>query len=352
MKNNSNVRLKPRERLTLLSDLATMLAAGIPIVEAVSALEQDAKGSFLRVLRHIRHGLDNGEPLSDVMGRMPKVFDDITVNLIRAAEAGGTLEETLNDVVRSTKKEIAFNDTIRNATIYPLFVMGVFMAIVVLMLTFVIPRVARVFENLRVNIPTITKLTINASDFFISYWFVIIPAILVGIVLFTIFFKRHKRAVVRLLLKTPGLSKLGTNIDLTRFTRSFGLLMRSGVPLEEALRLSGNIMQRKDIAKIVKQMRVDVGAGLPLSAHLRDTDGVIPVIMARSIETAEKSGTLDKTLQQLAEYFDNEVSESIKVLTALLEPILILLVGLLVGGLMVTVIAPIYNLISQISPKS
>jgi Type II secretory pathway, component PulF len=175
MSSVAKLRLSSKDRLTLLSDLGTMLTAGIPILEAVDALEQDSKGNFQRVLRRLRRGLNNGEPLSVVMTRMPDAFDAISVNLIRAAEAGGTLEETLRDIVASTKKEIAFNSTIRTATIYPLFVMTVFLGIVVLMLTFVIPRISKVFSNLRVNMPPVTKVSIAASNFFLQYWYIVIP---------------------------------------------------------------------------------------------------------------------------------------------------------------------------------
>ncbi len=348
----AKIRLKPKDRLTLLSDLGTMLTAGIPILEAVDSLRHDAKGNFRRVLHRLYRGLSNGEPLSRVMGRMPDAFDPITINLIRAAEAGGTLEETLQDIVASTKKEIAFSDTIRTATIYPIFVMAVFFGIVLLMLTFVIPRIAKVFLSLRVHIPTVTRITMTASDFFVQHWLLIMAGLIVFIIVAVTFFRSHRRAIIRLILSLPGMRRLGTNIDLTRFTRSLSLLMHAGVPVEEALRLSADVVQRKDLGAIVAKMRRDVTAGLPLSQHLRSTDGIVPVIMARSIETAETSGTLEKTLQQLAEYFDNEVNETLKVLTSLLEPILILVVGIMVGLLMITIIAPIYNMISQISPKT
>lgn len=346
------IRLKPRDRLALLGDLGTMLGAGVSILEAIDALQIDAKGHMEAALKQLRRGLSNGEPLSSIMERMPNAFDPITINLIRAAEAGGTLEDTLKDIVVATKKEIAFNETLKNAAIYPIFVMSVFMGVVLLMLTFVVPRVAKVFENLRVNMPLITRITITASDYFLQYWFVIVPVFVLLIVGIVFLFRAQRRRIVRAILKLPGLKKLGTNIDLARFTRSFGLLMRSGVAIQDALRLSESVVQRREIAAVIEQMRKDVISGLPLSQHLRDTDGVIPVIMSRSIETAETSGTLDSSLQQLSEHFENEVNETIKILTALLEPILIVFIGVLVGGLMVTIIAPIYNLISQISPSS
>jgi type II secretory pathway component PulF len=346
------IRLQGKERLSLFSDLSTMLTAGIPILEAVTSLEDDATGNMKKVLAVLHVTLNNGEPLSKALGRMPNAFDQISVNLIRAAEAGGTLEETLHDIVLTTKKELAFSEQLRNTMIYPLFVMGVFMAIVVLMLTFVIPRVAKVFTAMKVHMPFITKAMISASNTFTSHWLIITIAFFAIILLFVGFVKTNSRAIARALLSMPGLKVLGTNIDLTRFTRSFGLLMHAGVPVIEALTLSQKVVRKKNIIVLIEHMKENVENGKPISTGLRAAKGVIPPIMSRSIETAEQSGTLEQTMQNLTEYFDEQVAGSIKVVSSLIEPILLVLVGGMVGTLMITIIAPIYNLISQINPKS
>jgi type II secretory pathway component PulF len=347
-----NVRLKGRERLSLFSDLSTMLTAGIPILEAVVSLEEDASGNMKKVLAILHATLNNGEPLSKAMERLPKCFDPISINLIRAAEAGGTLEETLHDIVQTTKKELAFSEQLRNTMIYPLFVMGVFMAIVVLMLTFVIPRVAKVFTAMHVHMPLVTKVMIATSNTFVHHWLIITIGFFALLIFVAGFIAANSRAIARVLLSLPGLKVLGTNIDLTRFTRSFGLLMHAGVPVIEALTLSQKVVRKKNIIKLVEEMKANVENGKPISTGLRRTKGVIPPIMSRSIETAEESGTLEQTMQNLTEYFDEQVAGSIKVISSLVEPILLVLVGGMVGVLMITIIAPIYNLISQINPKS
>jgi type II secretory pathway component PulF len=347
----ASIRLKGKERLSLFSDLATMLTAGIPILEAVQALESDSTGGMKRVLHILRENLNNGEPLSRGLGRMPNAFDPISVNLIRAAEAGGTLEETLHDIVVTTKKELAFNEQLRNTMIYPAFVMVIFMAIVILMLTFVIPRVAKVFSTMRVHMPWVTRTMISVSNTFMHYWLFISVGFIVALVVFVIVVKANSRAIVRALLALPFLRTLGTNIDLTRFTRSFGLLMHAGVPVTEALNLSGKVVQKRAIVALVERMKVNVEDGKPLSDGLREHKGLVPPIMSRSVETAERSGTLEQTMQNLTEYFDEQVSGSLKVISSLVEPVLLVLVGLMVGTLMITIIAPIYNLISQINPK-
>jgi len=286
------------------------------------------------------------------MERLQHSFDPITINLIRAAETGGTLEATLKDIVTTTRKEIAFSDNIRTTMIYPAFVMVVFSGIVVLMLTFVIPRVAKVFNTMRVHMPPVTRAMIAASNFFVHNWLFITIGLVVFIIAFSVFVTVNKRAIVRSILRLPGLKTLGRNIDLTRLTRSFGLLLHAGVPLDEALILTKRVIQNKQILKVLDQMSTNLEAGKPLSEGLRNAKGVIPPMMSRSIETAEVSGTLEQTMQNLAEYFDEQVSASLKIISSLMEPILLVIVGLMVGALMITIIAPIYNLISQVNPKS
>jgi type IV pilus assembly protein PilC len=276
----------------------------------------------------------------------------VTINLIRAAETGGTLEDTLTDIVATTKKDLVFSDNLRTTMIYPAFVMVVFLGIVILMLTFVIPRVAKVFDGMRVHIPPITRAMISASNAFTSHYVLIIAAFIAIVVGISVLVSMNRKVLIRILLGLPGLRKLGHNIDFTRFTRSLALLMHAGVPLEDALQLSERVVQNKEIMAVIHQMRHNVVTGNKLSKGLRDYGNLIPPIMTRSIETAESSGTLEKTMQNLAEYFDGQVTESLKAVSSLVEPVLLIVVGIMVGTLMVTIIAPIYNLISQINPKN
>lgn len=345
----SKIRLKTKERLSIFSDLSTMLIAGIPIIEILYSLEADAKGNPKKVLAYMRSSLANGVPLSRALSQMPKAFDAVSVNLIRSAEAGGTLETTLRDIVSATKKEMAFSEQLRMTMIYPIFVMAVFLGIVVLMLTFVIPRVAEVFSSMHIQTPWITKVMIKASNLLMTHWLSIVIGIAIIAVFAVFFIKANKRLIIRSLLALPPLQALGTDIDLARFTRSFGLLMRSGVPIIESLKLSEKVVQKKSIIAVIQQMEIDVAAGKSISLSMRQPKSPIPTVMWRSIKTAETTGTLDQILQNLTEHFDDQVASSLKILSSLLEPVLIVVVGVLVGLLMVSIIAPIYNMISQIN---
>jgi len=345
------IYLTGKDRMGLYTDLGTMLRAGIPIMEAIESLQEDAKGQLKKALDVMHKALVNGEPLSTALSNMPQSFDPISINLIRAAEEGGALETTLQNLAESTQKDLAFSDELRTSMIYPVFVMVLFGGIVVLMLTFVIPRIAKVFLNLRVHIPAVTTFMIHASQYFQANWRYIAIGLFVAIAGFVVLFKMQKRAIIRGFLALPGLRRLGRNIDLSRFTRSLGLLLHAGVPVDEALTLSRGVVQKAEMVRLVDAMKRQVDAGKPLSGSLRAAKGLVPPIMIRSTETAEKSGTLEITMQDLAAYFEREVSQRLKAITTLLEPILLVVVGLMVGTLMITIIAPIYNLITQIRPS-
>ncbi len=345
----SRIRLRGKDKVSLFSDLSTMLTAGIPIAEIIESLEADSGGKMKRVLKEMRHSLNNGEPLSKAMERFPNTFDTVTINIMRAAETGGTLEETLQYIVKNLKKQVAFAESIRIAMIYPIFIGVIFTGIILLMLTFVIPRISKVFSSMHVNMPPVTRAMIAASDYFVAHWVLISIAFVCLIIAMYMLISMNRRAVIRGLLSVPGLRRLGTNIDLLQVTRSFALLVHAGVPLDESITLSKRVVHKKQILAAIEQMQRNVEGGRPLANGIREGKSLIPPIMARSIETAETSGTLEQTLQTLAEYFDEQVAESFKVVNSLLEPIMIVVIGLMVGSLMATIIAPIYNLISQVN---
>ncbi len=349
---SAKLKIKGKDRLEMLSDITTMLKSGIPILDAVISLEKDSRGNVKKVLRALKNGLYNGESLAKIFGKFPLIFDDITINLIRAAESGGTLETTMQDIVDTGKKELNFSDQLRNTMIYPLFVLVVFVGIVILVLAFVMPHVSKVFESINAHMPLITRVMLAASAFFVKYWIPIIIAFVLLVTLLVIFFKTHKRMLVRLTMSLPFLHKLGRNIDYARFMRSFGLLMRAGVPILEALKLSEPIVQKKDTSEVVHQMSKDVANGKPLAASLVDDGATVPAVMERSLKTAEESGTLDEALQNLAEYFDDQVASSLKVIGSIVEPVMIVVVGAMVGTLMISVIAPVYGMIGQLTAQS
>ncbi len=343
----TSLTLPNNEKLGLISNLSTMVNAGLTMSEAIDSLIPDATGNLKILLLGIQEDINQGKPLYSSLLKYPQIFDHVTVTIIKAAEASGTIDVVLKDVKATVKKDIEFTDKIKSALTYPMIILVVFTGVLLLLLTFVIPKIASVFLKLRVSLPLPTRIMIFMSDIIIHYT---IPAILVTavcIVLLIFLYKKQKRIFVQLILGLPYVSIMARQIDLTRFCRSMYLLLTSAIPLYTALQLTETVAIKSEIIAAIVRARDFVGAGK------RMTDGfhgqkAIPSLMVKIIEVGERSGSLDKSMEDLTEYFDYQVTMQLQYLVTLLEPLILVIVGVIVGGMMMAIIAPIYNLIGQV----
>lgn len=342
------VKLSASEKIALISNLSTMLAAGIPILDAVSNLLEDAKGNQKKILDTLRDDLTQGHQVNYTLARFPNVFDKVTVNVIRASETAGTLDVTLKDLRENLRKQNEFNDKVKSALLYPAFIISVFVLVLLINLIFVIPKVATVFKSLRVPLPLPTRALIFVSDLMVKntvpFLFVLGAFVLVIIYLFT----QRRNWILNIVYSLPGISNLVKMIDVTQFTRSLYLLLNSGLSIVSALELTEDIAMRENTKKVIENSKNMILGGKTFSEGLRSGKGYFPIIMIKLVETGEKTGTLDKSLNDIAEYFDYEVTNTLKTLTALLEPIMLVAVGIVVGAMMIAIIGPIYGLISQV----
>lgn len=346
-----NFSLKGSEKISLVSSLATMLSAGIPILEVVNSLSEDAKGNPKRILAALKAGLISGKNVSASFEQFPNVFDAVTVNVIKASEEAGTLDITLRDLKENMRKEMEFTDKIRSAMLYPAFIAMVFGGVLLLILIVVVPKIATVFVRLRTELPLPTKILIFLSNALIhNTVYVIAGAGLIGVGAYFLF-KAKRNLIFDVLFSLPLISQLVKEIDLTRFSRSLHLLLSSGLPITAALELTSRVVITRETARIIRVSRDMVLSGKTLSEGFRIAKGYFPTIMIKLMEAGEKTGTLDRSMQDISEYFDYQVSNTLKTLTALLEPIMLVLVGIVVGGMMLAIIAPIYGLISQVGAR-
>lgn len=346
-----NVTLSANEKINLISNFSTMLGAGIPILEAVDSLLEDAKNNQKIILENLKNDIMQGQHVYVSFSKFPKVFNAVTIQILKASEEAGTLEQTLKDLKEDVKKEAEFVDKVRSALIYPLFIICVFFAVLLLMLTFVIPRIASVFLRLKVDLPLPTVVLIYASNLILTYKF---AAIVIGVlVIFALahLYKTKKSFFVRILSAMPVVSDLVLQIDLSRFSRNLFLLLNSGIPITTALELSENTVTRKDVKNVIAHCHEIVVGGRKLSEGLKDGKKVIPGIMIRIVEAGERTGSLDRSMQDVSEYLDYQVEGKLKAVTALIEPVMLVVIGILIGGMMLAIIAPIYSLISQIAPQ-
>lgn len=346
-----NISLSTSEKISFISNLTTMLNAGISILEAIDSLMEDAKGKHKKFLEIIREDIVQGNHLYYSFSRFPRVFDKVTINLIKAAEEAGTLEVTLKDLRDNIKKEVEFSDKIKAALIYPILITVVFFGVLLMILVVVVPKISVVFTRLRMNLPLPTKILIFASDFLIHNTLYILISLILGVSAAVYIYKRNRSVLFTPFYSLPVLSTLIKQIDLTRFSRSLSLLLNSGVPIIYALELTRNVVIRKETAKVIAHSIELVMSGKKLSEGFKDARNTIPIIMIKLIEVGEKSGALEKSMQDVSEYLDYQVSNTLKTFTALLEPIMLVVIGVMVGGMMLAIIAPIYGLIGQVGMR-
>jgi len=348
---NSRITLTSSEKIGMLSNLSTMLGAGIPLLEAINSSLEDTKGPTKKVLETLKADLMQGKSLYDSFGQFPRVFDKVTLNLIKAAEEAGTLETTLRDLREHIQKETEFLDKIKFAMIYPMLILCLFAGVLLVILVVVIPKISTVFSRLKVTLPLPTRILIFASDILLKQtWYFLGGTFAVMAILF-IFFKTNRRLVMEVVYRLPLISHLIKQIDLTRFSRNMFLLLSSGLPIVTALELSQEVVLRATTAKIITLSKNMISSGKKLSEGLRTGKGYIPSLMIKLIESGEKSGSLDKSMGEIANYLDYQVSNSLKTITAVMEPVLLVVVGISVGAMMISIISPIYGLIGQVGNR-
>jgi type II secretory pathway component PulF len=344
----SPLKITAEEKMQLLSNMGTMLAAGIPILEVVNSLLDESKNNTRKILLTLKEDLESGKVINESFARFPRSFDKVTVNLIKAAEEAGTLEVALKDLKEGIRKEMEFSDKVKSALMYPVFVMLVFVGVMLMMLIVVIPKIAKVFTRLKADLPWPTKAMIWASDILLNQWQWVLVGLGVLLLLIALLVRYQKQFLLNIVHAIPLVSDLVRQIDTTRFARSMSLLLNSGLPIVTALELSKDVMVKKEMQNLVENARQMVMSGKRFAEGLRSKKKLMSGMTIKLIEVGERSGTLKESMKDITETLDYEVTKNLQSATALLEPIMLVFVGLVVGGMMMSIIGPIYGLISGV----
>ena len=343
-----SISISNNDKLSLLSNLATMFNAGIPILETIESMSEDSKGNIKKILDSVRDDLIQGQSIYSAFSKFPRVFNKVTINVIKAAEEAGTLDVVLKDIKSQTQKDMEFMDSVKSALTYPIVILIVFFLVLFVILVVVIPKVSVVFEQLRVELPLPTKVLLFVSNIILDFT---LPLVIILILLgagVVMLYKRKKQILFSILFAFPVISTLVKNIDIARFSRSMFLLLTSGITITNALELTRDVVIRRDIHKTIGEAQETVLAGKRLSEAFKARKDLFPSLIVKIIEAGEKTGTLDKSMEEVSMHMDYQVTSSLKKVVALLEPIMLVMVALLVGGMMFSIISPIYGLISQV----
>ena len=326
--------------------LAMMLKSGLPIIEALSIAQDSASGKLKKILRNVLKSVQAGRSLSASFARYPKVFSGLFVNAIYAGEASGTLIENFESIAEQLEKEKELVSKIKGALLYPVVILTVAFVLSLVLAFLVLPKITPLFEGLKIDLPITTRALIWFSYFIQDYGLYLF----LGIVAFVIFIvwlvkqKFAKPVTHRILIDTPILKNITRNANLARFCRTLGMLLKSGVNIDEALEVTkgtiGNYYYEHALDKVSQNIR----RGTKLSENLSQFESLFPTTLTRMIKVGEESGKFEETLFYLANFYEIKVDSVTKSLSTAIEPILLIIIGLVVGFLALSIITPIYDI--------
>ncbi len=343
-------KVKDREMAIFTRQFSTMIDSGLPLVQCLNVLAEQSESKNLRaVTAQVAHSVESGATLADGLRKHPRTFDDLFTNLVEVGEAGGILDIVLQRLAVYIEKAAALKRKVKSAMVYPLSIVGVAFMVVIFMLTFVIPTFATMFKEMGAELPLPTKVVVWLSDFVRGYILVLIAAMM-GIVFALRAYRRTENGrstIDALLLKVPVMGTLIRKVAVARFTRTLGTLVQSGVPILEGLRITARTAGNKVVEKAVLQCRASVIEGKTLADPLRSS-GVFPPMVIQMISVGEQTGALDAMLAKIADFYDDEVDTAVTTLTSLLEPIMIVFLGVIIGGLVVAMYLPIFRLVTLV----
>ncbi len=336
------------DRIILIRNLAATIKAGLSLSEALEIMVSDAtKGVVKKFLQEAQLGVQNGQPLSNIFEKHTKIFSPIFIGMIRAGESSGTLDKSLEELNRHLEREHKMIKDIKGALTYPLILIIMTIAIVIVMLTFVLPRLSKSFIQNNIELPLLTKILVNISNALI-YSPILDIFIVVALVGFFIYFRKTsngKRMISRFLFSIPVVKNLIKKIMLVRFSRTLGSLLSGALSISESLSLTAKAVGNEKFESAILSADADIKNGIPLSKALRNNSNLFPNFLISLVAVGEKTGTLDKVLKDFANFYEDDVSSALKDLTTFLEPMLLLFMGVVVGLIAMSILLPIYSMV-------
>ncbi len=339
--------IKQKDIAVFTRQLATMMKAGVPLLQSFDIVARGSSNPRMtKLLNDIRSDVETGTSLSAAFRKHPLHFDALYCNLVEAGEAGGILEALLERLALYQEKTLAIKAKIKSALIYPVAVLVVAFVVVAVIMIFVIPAFKEVFTSFGADLPAPTLVVIAMSEFFVKWWWLIFGLLFGGTYFFFQSWRRSEKmqkTMDRLLLKAPVFGDLMHKSAVARWTRTLATMFAAGVPLVEALDSVGGASGNAVFAEATEQIQKDVSTGSPLTTSMQST-GIFPQMVLQMSAIGEESGSLDHMLSKAAEFYEDEVDEMVKGLSSLMEPFIIVILGTIIGGIVVSMYLPIFKL--------
>jgi general secretion pathway protein F len=339
-------RIKLQETAVMVRQLSTLLSAGLPLVESLTAvIDQVPNPALKKISTQVRERVNEGSTLADAFAQHPRVFSPLFVNMTRAGERSGALEIVLERLADFTEKQVAFRHKITAAMVYPILMTFIGIGVLGFLLGYVIPTVTQIFTDMKQTLPIPTLILISASDALRRFWWV---GVLV-LALMLLALDRYGRTesgrmtLDRIKLKAPIFGPLGLKIAIARFTRTLAILLKSGVPVLTSLDIVKNVVNNRVLQQVIEDARDNIREGQDIAPPLRRSE-LFPPLATHMIAVGEKSGKLEDMLIRVSDTFENEVETTVQGLTALIEPLMILVMGSVVGFIALSILLPIFQI--------
>lgn len=340
-----------RDILVFTRQLATMIDAGLPLVQCLDILANQAENkAFAKILLNVKANVEAGASFSDALRRHPKVFDQLFVNLVAAGEIGGILDTILGRLATYIEKAAKLKSQIKSAMFYPVAILFVAAGVVLVMLGKVIPTFENMYKEFGgAALPAPTQFVINISHGFVDYWYLYLLAGIGLAVLFAWFrtSDRGQRIFDAAILKVPIIGSLLRKIVVARFTRTLGTLLNSGVPILDALEICAKTSGNRTVERAINYARKSISEGKDMASPLLETK-VFPSMVVEMVGVGEQTGTMDQMLQKIADFYEEEVDVAVGALTSLIEPIMMAFLGVVVGGLIVAMYLPVFEMAGNV----
>jgi len=330
--------------------MSLMLTSGLSMAQGIDSLAEDTKNITMRkILNDLAYGLKSGKKVSEILGRYPNVFDGAFIAMVKAGEASGTLGEAFSYLSEKLRSEYELQRNIKGAMVYPVVIFIALILMGFVLVVFVLPRIGEYLRTMDIDLPLPTLIMLNVGEFTQEHLLVILPSAIVGLVLAWLLVPRDKlkTAVNGLLTKMPITGSIIRRIDYARLTRTLGVLLKSGVSITEAISIAVSTVSQPKLKAMAPMLRQRLLKGVELSRILKETK-IFPVFITQMLTVGEKSGNLEDVLAEVGAYYAEEAESDLKNISQVIEPILVLVVGILVGLLVISIIAPIYKLIGDL----
>ncbi len=339
-------KVKMHDIILFARQFSTMIDAGLPIIQCLDILfSQQANATFKKMLKEIKESVESGATLAEALKKFPKHFDDLFVNMIAAGEAGGILDAILRRLAAYMEKAAKLKAQVKGAMTYPIVTLIIAVGVLAVILVFVIPVFQEMFADFGGELPVPTQFVVGLSEMVKSK----ILYIIVGIVLFIFAFKKFYKTdkghdiADELLLKTPVFGELLRKVAVSKFTRTMGTMLASGVAILEALDIVAKTAGNRSVEKAIYSVRTGISEGRTMADPLQES-GVFPPMVCQMIGVGESTGALDAMLEKIADFYDEEVDQAVDNLTSLIEPFMLVFLGVTIGGLVIAMYLPIFKM--------